>query len=61
MAYKARVFRVLIASPSDVEQERNIVARVIQEWNDVFTCYGIFNYPVGTTQIYSIKDKKSGI
>jgi hypothetical protein len=35
MAYSARVYRVLIASPSDVPQERDIAVRVIQEWNDL--------------------------
>ena len=35
MAYDCRVFRILIASPSDVDEERDIAARVIQEWNDV--------------------------
>jgi hypothetical protein len=35
MAYSARVYRVLIASPSDVSQERDIAVRVIQEWNDL--------------------------
>ncbi|KAA3438290.1 hypothetical protein [Rufibacter hautae] len=35
MPYTAKVFRILIASPSDVEEEREIIARVIQEWNDL--------------------------
>jgi hypothetical protein len=35
MAYSARVFRVLIASPSDVEEERDAVVSVIQAWNDL--------------------------
>lgn len=35
MSFTAQVFRVLIASPSDVEQERNMAVRVIQEWNDL--------------------------
>jgi hypothetical protein len=35
MSYPARVFRILIASPSDVEEERDIAVRVIQEWNDL--------------------------
>ncbi len=35
MAYDARVFRILVASPSDVAQEREILARAIQEWNDL--------------------------
>jgi hypothetical protein len=35
MAYDSRVYRILIASPSDVEEERDIAVRVIQEWNDL--------------------------
>jgi hypothetical protein len=35
MAYDSRTFRILIASPSDVEEEREIAMRVIQEWNDL--------------------------
>lgn len=35
MAYDGRVYRILIASPSDVEEEREIAVRVIQEWNDL--------------------------
>ena len=37
MAFDGRVFRVLIASPSDVEEEREIAVRVIQEWNDLYS------------------------
>ncbi len=33
MAYNARVFQILIASPGDVAQERDIVSEVIHEWN----------------------------
>ncbi len=35
MAYSAQVFRILIASPSDVDEERDIIVKVIQEWNDL--------------------------
>lgn len=35
MPYDCRAYRVLIASPSDVEAEREIAVRVIQEWNDL--------------------------
>lgn len=35
MAYDGRVYRILIASPADVEEEREIAVRVIQEWNDL--------------------------
>lgn len=37
MAYDCRVYRILIASPSDVEEEREISVRVIQEWNDLYS------------------------
>jgi hypothetical protein len=35
MAYDSRVYRILIASPSDVEDERETIVRLIQEWNDL--------------------------
>ena len=35
MAYKATVVPVMIASPGDVNDERDIVRRVIHDWNDV--------------------------
>jgi nucleoside 2-deoxyribosyltransferase len=35
MSYAARVFRVLIASPSDVSEEREIAVGTIQAWNDL--------------------------
>lgn len=37
MPYDSRVYRVLIASPSDVESEREIAVRVIQEWNYLYS------------------------
>ena len=35
MAYDSRVYRILIASPSDVEEEREIAVSVIHAWNDL--------------------------
>ena len=35
MSYDARVFNVMIASPSDVGSERSIVREVIHDWNAV--------------------------
>lgn len=35
MSYAAQVFRVLIASPGDVSEERDIAVKTIQEWNDL--------------------------
>jgi hypothetical protein len=35
MSFSAQVFRILIASPSDVSLEREIAVRAIQEWNDL--------------------------
>lgn len=37
MSYSANVFRILIASPSDVREERDIISHVIQEWNDLYS------------------------
>jgi hypothetical protein len=37
MAYDCRVYRVLIASPSDVHEEREAAVRVIQQWNDLYS------------------------
>jgi hypothetical protein len=35
MPYNSRVFRIFIASPSDVEEERDVIAKIITEWNDL--------------------------
>jgi hypothetical protein len=35
MAYKATIFKVMIASPSDVQEERNIIRDIIHEWNSI--------------------------
>ena len=35
MSYKVRAFKVFIASPSDVLQEREIVRSVISRWNSI--------------------------
>ena len=35
MSFPARVYRVLIASPSDVTEERDIAVQTIQEWNNL--------------------------
>ncbi|MCE9777547.1 DUF4062 domain-containing protein [Shewanella algae] len=35
MAYSATVFNVLIASPSDVEEEREAIAQTIHDWNSL--------------------------
>jgi hypothetical protein len=35
MSFSARVFRILIASPSDVTDEREIAVGTIQAWNDL--------------------------
>jgi hypothetical protein len=35
MSYSATVFKVMIASPSDVPAERNVIREVIAEWNAV--------------------------
>jgi len=35
MASESKVYRILIASPSDIGEERNIITEVISEWNDL--------------------------
>ena len=35
MSFKATVFKVMIASPSDVTAERNIIRDVLSEWNAI--------------------------
>ncbi|WP_411348187.1 DUF4062 domain-containing protein [Paenibacillus sp. WLX2291] len=35
MTFKAEVFRILIASPGDVGNDRDIIPQVISEWNDL--------------------------
>ena len=35
MSYYARIFKVMIASPSDVTRERNIIRKVLYEWNAI--------------------------
>jgi hypothetical protein len=35
MSYEGRVYRILIASPSDVDEERETAVGVIQQWNDL--------------------------
>jgi hypothetical protein len=35
LAYRATVIPVMIASPGDVSDERDVVRTVIHEWNDV--------------------------
>ncbi len=37
MAYDSKVYRVLIATPSDVEEERDIITNAIQNWNDLYS------------------------
>jgi hypothetical protein len=37
MSYKATVYKVMIASPSDVDSERDIIREVIQRWNDIYS------------------------
>lgn len=35
MSYKATVLSVMIASPGDVTEERNLIRDIIHEWNDI--------------------------
>lgn len=48
MSYQAKVYKVFIASPSDVEAERNVVRLVLSKWNDINSeSQGIVLLPVG--------------
>lgn len=35
MSYKAEVYKVMIASPSDVDDERKIIREILYEWNAI--------------------------
>ncbi len=37
MSYKATVFKVMIASPGDVSQERKLIREVLHDWNDIYS------------------------
>ncbi|MGM0582930.1 MAG: DUF4062 domain-containing protein [Bacteroidota bacterium] len=48
MSFSARVFKVFIASPSDVANERRVVRQVLNRWNEINAeKYGIILHPVG--------------
>jgi hypothetical protein len=48
MPYSATVYKVMIASPSDVVPERNVIREVLSEWNVVNSdTYKIVLLPVG--------------
>jgi hypothetical protein len=34
MSSKAEIYRILIASPSDMPEEREVATRAVHEWND---------------------------
>jgi hypothetical protein len=47
MTLKTQKFRILITSPSDLREEREVAARAINEWNDLHTAEeGIVLLPV---------------
>jgi hypothetical protein len=48
LAYQATVYKVMIASPSDVVQERRVIREVIHEWNSIHAeDRGIVLMPIG--------------
>lgn len=48
MSFDARVFKIFIASPSDVSRERSIVRTVLNRWNEINSeRYRIVLFPVG--------------
>ena len=48
MSYQAKVFKVFIASPSDVAQERAIIRQILSRWNNINSeSYKIVFLPIG--------------
>ena len=48
MAYQATVLNVMIASPSDVADERQLVRDAIYDWNAIHSKqFGVMLNPVG--------------
>jgi len=37
MAYRANVYKVMIASPGDVAKERETIRQVVHQWNDLYS------------------------
>jgi len=35
MSFDAKIYKILVASPGDVEEERNAIPEIISEWNNV--------------------------
>jgi len=47
MSYNAKVFNVMIASPNDVLQEREIIREIVYDWNAANSLYreiGLIKY-----------------
>lgn len=48
MSFDARVFKIFIASPSDVSKERSVVRTVLNRWNEINSeRYRIVLFPIG--------------
>lgn len=48
MSYQATVLPVMIASPGDVTEERDIVREILHEWNDIHAAHrGVVFLPIG--------------
>lgn len=48
MAYQATILNVMIASPSDVAEERQLIRDAIYEWNAIHSKqFGVMLNPVG--------------
>lgn len=64
MPYQATVFDVMIASPGDVQVERNIVRDIIHEWNAIYSnSHEMVLQPVGweTHSHPSMGDRAQGV
>lgn len=64
MSYAATVYRILIASPSDVEAERAMIRDLVYQWNDVHSpTAGVVLLPVlwETHAVPQMGDRPQGI
>jgi len=64
VSYSAMVYRVFLASPSDVIEERNVARGIINEWNYVHSFpRGLMLHPIGweTHSIPSMGDRPQAI
>ena len=48
MPFAAQVYRIMIASPGDVEEERDVIREAVHRWNSLHSSsQGLILLPVG--------------